>query len=108
MQGPAVQEGADLAMDARDRRGACLEGEARIRRREDDVIEAHETFIDARLRRENVEARSCDDAAFERRDQRLLVDHAAARHVDENAVAAEPLEEACVDEMMRLIAACAR
>src|SRR5580692_459514 len=50
---------------------------------------------------EDVEARRHDALVLERLDQRRLVDHRDARHVDQNAVGTERLEHFGVDQVLR-------
>ncbi len=58
-----------------------------------------------RLRSEHVERGAGDPALLQGGDQRLLVDHRAARDVDQIAVAAEPIERRAADQVARRLAA---
>ena len=70
-------------------------------REKDHVLQLDQRLRHARFILENVKASSQDHAIAQRLDQRLLVDDAAARHVDQNAVRPEGLQNGCVDEVSR-------
>ena len=68
-----------------------IRGRADVRQ-QGHVVELQERRIDLGLAHEHVEAGAQDRAALQRRDQRRLVDHAAARHVDQDAARAQRFE----------------
>ena len=59
-----------------------------------DVVHREQRFRHVRLVGENIEAGAAEAAFLERRHQRRLVDHRAARDVDEDALRAERVEDA--------------
>ena len=70
-------------------------------RQQYDVVERHQFLRYLRLLRIDIETRRQDPPLLERLDQRGLVDHRAARHVDEDAFRAERVEHRGVDHVLR-------
>ena len=70
-------------------------------REQHDVIHLHQFFRHLRFLGEHVEAGGIDGAVLERLDQRRLVHHRAARHVDEDAVRTKRLQHLGIDHVRR-------
>ena len=70
-------------------------------REQHDVIHLHQFFRHLRFLGEHVEAGGIDGAVLERLDQRWLVHHRAARHVDEDAVRTKRPEHLGIDHVRR-------
>ena len=68
-------------------------------RRHDHVVEGEIGMVRRqRLGREHVERRAADAAVAQRRDQRLVVDHRAARHVDDQRARLHQADAPRVDQ----------
>ena len=70
--------------------------------RDDDAIEREERRIGRRLDREDVERRACEVPALERLRERVLVDDAAARGVDESRALLHQAQLALPDQSLGL------
>lgn len=81
---------------------AALHGTAPDMRQQHHPLASAKGFGHIRLGGKDVEAGTRDRPALDRRHQRLLIDDATARYVDEAAILAQCPQDIAIDEVSRL------
>ena len=96
------EEGGEVREHQVAHRAPRLDRRASLVRLQHDILHREERRRHVRLVGEDVEPGAAEPPFLKRRDQRRLVDDGAARDVDQDALRPERIEDAAVDELLRL------